>query len=127
MTRSSLREGPHVRLRSVLVGVLALSAITHVSQLAVYGTGGPVLGAAGFGALYGLIAVAVGVFRGSRLALLSAAIFPTVGGLLGLQRFFFVQHNPFSIFHVCLDLIIVPLASYLIWATRGVPATAELA
>ncbi|WP_328714272.1 hypothetical protein [Nocardia salmonicida] len=96
------------QISTALGSLLLLSAVTHVSQLIVYGGESHVIGSAGFGVLYGLLGI--GVLRGSRWAYLGAAIFPTIGGLLGIYRFFFLHPNPFSIFHPCLDLIIVPLA-----------------
>ncbi|ATY13655.1 hypothetical protein CU254_26905 [Amycolatopsis sp. AA4] len=95
--------------RSRLLGsVLALSAVTHVSQLAVYGTGSDTVGSAAFGVLYAVIAA--GVFRRARPFFLAAAVFPAIGGLLGLYRLVAVHPNPFSVFHPILDVVIVPLA-----------------
>ncbi|WP_406635658.1 hypothetical protein [Amycolatopsis sp. WGS_07] len=103
--------GPHARSR-LLGSLLALSAATHVSQLAVYGTASDTVGSAAFGVLYA--AIAAGVFRRARPAFLAAAIFPAIGGLLGIYRLIAVHPNPFSVFHPILDVVIVPLA-ILLW------------
>lgn len=96
----------------VLAGLLLLSGITHVAQLAVYRHAANVVGAAGFGVVYFMIGIAV--LRRWPAALHLAAVLPTIGGLLGVYRFFFLHTNPFSVWHVALDLIIVPLAVTLL-------------
>ncbi|MFD5036126.1 hypothetical protein ACFWNI_03245 [Streptomyces sp. NPDC058377] len=49
---------------------------------------------------------------------------PTIGGLLGIYRFFFLHTNPFSVWHVGLDVIIVPLAVRLLARRRTEPSGA---
>lgn len=86
--------------------LLLLSGLTHIVQLAVYGTAGHVVGAAIFGGIYWVL----GLFLLSRrrAALWLAAILPTIGGLLGILRF--IAHpNPFSVFHVGIDAVVVPI------------------
>ncbi|TWS22325.1 hypothetical protein FK268_20185 [Tsukamurella sputi] len=111
------------RARLLAGSLLALSAVTHVSQLAVYGTAGNVVGSAGFGVVYAVLAFFV--FRGARWSYLAAVVFPTIGGLLGVYRFIFIHPNPFSVFHPLLDVVIVPTAAFLWWVSRrngSVPA-----
>ncbi|MFI1186556.1 hypothetical protein [Streptomyces californicus] len=108
---------PLPRAATALAGLLLLSGITHVAQLAVYRHEANVLGAAGFGAVYFMIGVAI--LRRWPAALPLAAVLPTVGGLLGVFRFFFLHTNPFSVWHVALDLVIVPLAVTLMARRRA--------
>ncbi|MFB7037480.1 MULTISPECIES: hypothetical protein [unclassified Streptomyces] len=100
----------------VLAGLFLLSGVTHLAQLAVYRHEANVLGAAGFGAVYFMIGVAI--LRRWPAALRLAAVLPAIGGLLGTYRFFFLHTNPFSVWHVALDLVIVPLAVTLLTRRR---------
>ncbi|MFB7591897.1 hypothetical protein [Streptomyces sp. NPDC056169] len=104
----------------VLAGLLLLSGVTHLAQLAVYQHEANVLGAAGFGAVYFMIGIAI--VRRWPAALHLAAVLPAIGGLLGIYRYFFLHTNPFSVWHVALDLIIVPLAVTLLARRRTEPA-----
>ncbi|MFI7005278.1 hypothetical protein [Streptomyces sp. NPDC050145] len=103
-----------------LAVLLLLSGVTHLAQLAVYQHEANVLGAAGFGAVYLVIGIAV--LRRWPGALHLAAVLPAIGGLLGTYRFFFLHTNPFSVWHVALDLVIVPLAVILLARRRAKPA-----
>ncbi|MGE7957302.1 hypothetical protein ACQKQA_12040 [Pseudomonas sp. NPDC089530] len=94
-----------------LAGVLMLlSGGTHLSQLWVYGMALNVIGAASFGAIY----VVVGwlLLRPGTLGLWLGAYLPTVGGICGAARFMLVHPNPFSLFHIGIDLIVVPICLY---------------
>jgi hypothetical protein len=96
--------------------LLLLSGVTHVAQLAVYPAEGHVIGAASFGVAYFLI----GIFlvRRSRSALWWGAILPAVGGTLGIYRFLSIHTNPFSIFHVVIDVVVVPVCIYCLVRRR---------
>ena len=94
-----------------LAGVLMLvSSVTHVIQLQVYPLEHHVIGAAGFGIIYFFIGLFL--LRRRRLAMWFGAILPTIGGILGIYRFWFLHPNPFTIFHVIIDLIVVPICIY---------------
>jgi hypothetical protein len=93
--------------RTLAGALLTLSGVTHVSQLFVYPAEGHVVGAAAFGVAYLLIGISL--LRGSRRALWWGAILPAIGGLLGVYRYLYLQSNPFSVFHVGIDLVVVPL------------------
>ena len=94
-----------------LAGVLMLiSSVTHVVQLQVYPLEHHVIGAAGFGIIYFFIGL--GLLRYRRLAMWFGAILPTIGGILGTYRFFLLHINPFSVFHVAIDLVVVPICIY---------------
>ena len=94
-----------------LAGILMLiSSVTHMAQLLVYPLEHHVIAAAGFGIIYFFIGLFL--LRRRRLAIWLGAILPTVGGLLGIYRFFFFHVNPFTIFHVAIDLIVVPICIY---------------
>ncbi|MQY07446.1 hypothetical protein ACRB68_55460 [Actinomadura sp. RB68] len=96
------------RARQTAAWLLLLSAVTHVLQVPVYGTEGNVLGAAGFGVVYAVLGT--GLLRGWPGALPASIVLPAIGGTLGVLRFLFLHNNPFSVWHVVLDLVIVPLA-----------------
>lgn len=80
------------------------------------------LGAAGFGAVYFVIGIAIlGRWPG---ALRLAVVLPAIGGLLGAHRFFCLHTNPFGVWRVALDLIILPPAVTLLARRRAEPAGA---
>ena len=94
-----------------LAGILMLvSSVTHVVQLQVYPLEHHVIGAAAFGIIYFFIGLFL--LRRRRLAFWLGAILPTIGGVLGVYRFVFLHANPFTIFHVIIDLIVVPICIY---------------
>ncbi len=91
---------------------MLLSGVTHISQIFVYGAEASVLGASVFGLIYLLIGFSLlGKARG---ALWAGAILPSIGGVLGIYRFFFLHTNPFSVFHVAIDLVVVPICVHLL-------------
>ena len=103
-------------MRKLAGRLLIISGITHVVQLAVYPAEGHVIAAASFGIAYFLIGVFL--IRRSRTALWWGSILPTIGGLLGTYRFFFLHSNPFSVFHVFIDLVVAPVCIYLLIQSR---------
>lgn len=105
------------RARLLAAILMLISGITHVSQLFVYGTAGDVVGAAIFGFVY--FALGLFLLTRSRLALWLAAVLPAIGGVLGILRFATVHANPFSVFHVAIDLVVVPVCVYLLWRMPG--------
>ena len=102
---------PHP-LRRLAAGLMLLSGVTHVTQLAVYGTERSAVGASLFGAVYFVIGLLL-LGRG-KAALVLGTVLPTIGGVLGVYRFFGLHANPFSVFHVALDLMVVPACIYLL-------------
>ena len=86
---------------------MLVSSVTHVVQLQVYPLEHHVIGAAAFGIIYFFIGLFL--LRRSHLALWLGAIMPSIGGVLGVYRFLFLHPNPFTIFHVLIDLIVVPI------------------
>ncbi|MBN7822454.1 hypothetical protein [Bowmanella yangjiangensis] len=94
-------------LRRLAAVLMLLSGITHVSQLLVYGFAPNVLGAATFGGIYLLIGVLL--LRQGLLGLWLGASLPAIGGILGAVRYLMVHANPFSLFHIGIDLIVVPI------------------
>ena len=94
-----------------LAGILLIiSSVTHVVQLQVYPLEHHVIGAAGFGIIYFFIGLFL--LRRNRLAFWWGAILPSIGGILGIYRFLFLHPNPFTIFHVAIDLVVVPICIY---------------
>ncbi len=84
--------------------------MTHVLQLKVSPLEHHVIGAAGFGIIY--LVIGLLILRGNRLSLWLGAILPSIGGILGVYRFLFLYPNPFTIFHVGIDLVVVPICIY---------------
>lgn len=56
-------------------------------------------------------AVGLLLVRGSQVGLWLAIILPSVGEVLGVWRFVFVQRNPFSVVHVAIDVVVVSMVS----------------
>jgi len=96
---------------------MLLSGVTHVSQLFVYGFKHHVIGAAVFGAIYFLIGLAL--LGRTKIALWIGIVLPSIGGILGVYRFLVLQVNSFSIFHIIIDLIVVPVCIYLLTKSGG--------
>ncbi len=96
-----------IRLAGIL---MIISSVTHVLQLLVYPLEHHVIGAAAFGIIYFFIGFFL--LRRNHLAFWIGAILPSIGGVLGVYRFLFLHPNPFTIFHVALDLIVVPICIY---------------
>ena len=94
-----------------LAGILLLiSSATHVVQLQVYPLEHHVIGAAGFGIIYFFIGFFL--LRRNSKAVWFGAMLPSIGGILGVYRFLFLHPNPFTVFHVIIDLIVVPICVY---------------
>lgn len=87
--------------------LLMISGVTHVIQLQVYGTSFHVLGAVLFGLAYFVIGACL--FRPGRPQLWWGAILPSIGGVLGIVRFISWHANPFTVFHVLVDIVVVPI------------------
>ena len=97
--------------------LLIISSVTHVVQLQVYPLEHHVIGAAGFGIIYFFIGLFL--LRRHRLAFWFGAILPSIGGVLGVYRFLFLHPNPFTVFHVAIDLVVVPICIYGIQRKRS--------
>ncbi|MCC6152884.1 MAG: hypothetical protein IT367_03960 [Candidatus Hydrogenedentes bacterium] len=102
-----------------VAGVLMLiSGVTHVVQLYFYPENHSAWGASIFGAIY--FALGVYLLRSStRAALWLTAILPSIGGALGVWRFLHLHRNPFSVFHVAVDLVVVPCCIYMLMRKAG--------
>ena len=101
-----------MRIRKLAGMLMIISGVTHLIQLLVYPLEGHVVGAAAFGVVYFIIGLML--LRFSRIALWLGAILPAIGGVLGVYRFIFLQPNSFSVFHVAINLIVVPICIYLL-------------
>jgi hypothetical protein len=93
--------------RRVAALLLMISGVTHVIQLQVYGAHFHVVGAVLFGIAY--FVIGWGLTRPGRMALWWGAILPSIGGVLGILRFMAFHANPFTVFHVIIDIIVVPI------------------
>jgi len=92
--------------------LLILSGCTHLTQLVVYQHHGHVIAASLFGLAYCAIGILLVIEK--QWVLWIAALLPLIGGILGTIRFIYMHPNPFSFFHVLLDLIIVPCCMYVL-------------
>ena len=76
-----------------------------MAQLAVYPAHAHVVTAAAFGVLY--FAIGLYLLGPARAALWCGALFPLIGGSLGIYRFIVLQPNPFTVLHVLIDLVVI--------------------
>ncbi|MEJ5362523.1 MAG: hypothetical protein WHV26_10725 [Spirochaetota bacterium] len=90
--------------------LLILSGCTHLTQLVVYQHHGHVIVASLFGLAY--LAIGILLVIEKQWVLWIAALLPLSGGVLGIIRFIYMHTNPFSFFHVLLDIVIVPFCMY---------------
>lgn len=99
--------------RLLAASLMGVSAVTHLVQLILMNFKADVLVAGlGFGLIYAVIAI--GLFKNLKVFYYIGAILPTIGGVLGIIRYLFVRPNWFSLFNVCVDIIVVPSCIYLI-------------
>ncbi|MCX8124060.1 MAG: hypothetical protein N3F66_07845 [Spirochaetes bacterium] len=96
--------------------LLIISGCTHLTQLIVYEHHGHVIAASLFGLAYLLIGILLVIEK--QWALWIAALLPLIGGILGILRFILMHANPFSFFHVLLDIVIVPFCLYVLIRKR---------
>lgn len=101
------------RVRDTASALLLISGVTHVAQLFVYPENVSARGASLFGVIYFALGLFLRFSRGNAAVWLSA-ILPAIGGVLGVWRFIHLHRNPFSVFHVAIDLIVVPCCMYLL-------------
>lgn len=109
---TATRRWSRTTLRRMAAGLMLLSGVTHVIQLAIYGAEHSVIGAAIFGGIY--FAIGLLLLGNTRFALVLGALLPAIGGVLGVYRFLHLHANPFSVFHVAIDLVVVPACVYLL-------------
>jgi hypothetical protein len=110
-------------------GVLLISSmITHVAQVFFVGTASHSLVAAGYGVLYGIVGAGLLLFERNRYLFLAGALLPAIGGVLGSIRFVGMitvedTVNYFIIYHLLVDIIVVPSCLVLYRRTfDGLPA-----
>ncbi|EKT4502980.1 hypothetical protein RDI61_15485 [Pseudomonas plecoglossicida] len=99
-------------IRKLSAALMLLSGVTHLSQLVVYGFALNVIGAATFGAIY--LVVGIYLLKPGTLGLWLGSYLPLAGGIMGACRYLLVHNNPFSLFHIGIDLIVVPSCLYLL-------------
>jgi hypothetical protein len=101
-----------VTSRRIAAALMLLSGVTHVAQLAVYPAHAHVVTAALFGVLY----FAIGLYLAgpARAALWCGALFPLIGGSLGIYRFIVLQPNPFTVLHVIIDVAVIAICVRLL-------------
>lgn len=96
-----------MKARTLAAILLIISSVTHVIQLQVYGVSAQVIAAALFGVAYFIIGYRL--LKPGRTALWWGAVLPSIGGVLGIIRFLALHANPFTVFHVLVDLVVVPI------------------
>jgi len=106
------------KLRYISGILLIISAITHNVQLFVHGFAWHQITAALYGASYGVLGILLLKFKDNKIVLLLCIVLPAVGGTLGVLRFITMLTeenivNYFIIFHVIVDIIVVPSCIYL--------------
>jgi uncharacterized membrane protein HdeD (DUF308 family) len=104
--------------------LLIASAITHTLQLFVFGFSSGQISAALYGAMYLVLGILLLKVKNSQILLILCIILPAVGGTLGIIRFIdMLTHedvfNYFIIFHVIVDIIVVPICIYLLIKVRA--------
>jgi hypothetical protein len=108
-----------------VAGVLLISSmITHVAQVFFVGTASHSLVAAGYGVLYGIVGAALLLSDQNRYVFLLGALLPAIGGVLGSIRFvgmITVENtvNYFIIYHLFVDIIVVPSCLVLYQRLHG--------
>ena len=105
-------------LRYISGILLIISAITHNVQLFVHGFAWHQITAALYGASYAVLGILLLKFKDNKIVLLLCIVLPAVGGTLGVLRFITMLTeenvvNYFIIFHVIVDIIVVPSCIYL--------------
>ena len=104
------------KIRLVPAFLLLLSFITHDSQLFVYKSSLSLEIVALFGIFYLIIGVLY--ILGFRYSPHLGSIIPALGAALGIYRFLTIIPNPFSVFNVCLDAVIVPISIVILMKWR---------
>ncbi|MHA1291440.1 MAG: hypothetical protein ACTSQJ_02095 [Promethearchaeota archaeon] len=107
-----------IKLKYIVGILLIISSFTHIIQIFYIGGEGHTIGAALFGVVYGIIGFLIISFKESKNITLLCAILPIIGGTLGLIRFIWMILfeeiiNYFIIFHLIVDIIVVPISFYL--------------
>jgi hypothetical protein len=98
--------------RKLAACLMLLSGVTHLSQLLVYAHAADVIGAAMFGVLYLLLGAYL--LTPKRAALWLAVVFPFIGASLAVLRILKVRPNPFSLFHIAIDVVVIGLCVMLL-------------
>lgn len=112
------------KLRYLAAILLIASAITHTLQLFVFGFSLSQIAAARYGAMYIILGILLLKFSNSQILLLLCIFLPAIGGTLGVFRFIeMLTHedvfNYFIVFHVIVDIIVVPICIYLLIKLRA--------
>ena len=108
----------HAKLKTFAGLLLIASAITHLLQLFWVGFEWHDINAAIYGALYGLLGILLILYKDNKIITIVGVIFPTIGGLLGLNRLINIEiaiHgeiNWFIVWHIIADIIIVPVCIF---------------
>ena len=96
------------KLRLIPSSLLIVSFLTHDFQLMIYKINLALIIVGLFGIIY--LVIGVLLLQGKRYAALAGSVVPTIGAALGVYRFLVISPNPFSVFNVCLDAVIVPFS-----------------
>jgi len=108
----------HEKFKNLAGLLLIASAITHILQIFWVGFEWHDIGAAIYGASYGIIGFLLILYKDNKTITLTGIIFPFIGGFLGLNRLITIEIaiygeiNWFIVWHVIADVIIVPICIY---------------
>ncbi|MFP3294567.1 MAG: hypothetical protein RXN81_00290 [Caldisphaera sp.] len=100
------------KIRLIPAFLLLLSFITHDSQLFIYKFSLSLAIVALFGIFYLIIGLLYIV--GFKYSPHLGSTIPALGAALGIYRFLVIAPNPFSVFNVCLDALVVPFSIIII-------------
>lgn len=106
------------KLRIFAGVLLIISCFTHIIQVFFVGTATHTIIAVMFGIAYGIIGILLIYFKNNKIITLLCAVLPTIGGSLGVYRYLVQLPNPFSVFHVIIDIIVIPICIYLYYKMR---------
>lgn len=105
----------HPRSRFLLGALLAVTAFVHLARIATAPCAADGAACAGLGIVYAVLVLMV--LLGERWGYLAAAVFPLIGQLLGDYQSFRYYSNPIEAMDPLIDLLVVPVAVYVIRAT----------
>ena len=125
MHELSLLKDLMSKIKTIAGILLITSAITHLLQLVWVGFELHDIGAAIYGALYGLLGILLILYMDNKLITIVGVIFPTIGCLLGLNRLINIEiaihgeMNWFIVWHIIADIIVVAACIYSYFHLRS--------
>lgn len=109
----------HIKIRVIAGILLIISGITHNLQLFFYGTALNQILAALYGVIYFVLGVLLIKYQKNQILAILGGTVTILGGILGtfrLYEYFILvsgQLNFFIIFHLIVDIIVIPMCWYV--------------